>query len=111
VSWFVKPGDVYGLLTVIEKTERREEQGVIWRLRCACGNEVFTYTGRLRTGSKWNCGCTKKLFKRRPKITKGLADLIRTERAAGMKLRKLARDYGVHVSSISRIVNGFSHKL
>lgn len=45
----------FGSLQVI-KIERREN-GVWWRCRCDCGNEVIARSGSLKAGNKKSCGC------------------------------------------------------
>jgi hypothetical protein len=110
VSKFIKPGDVFGLLTVVEETDERDGHCVVWRCMCACGNEVFTHTGRLRGANKTHCGCTTKARLTGRKLTRGLVETIRIRWARGEKQKRLARDYGVSISTISNIVNGRSHK-
>lgn len=57
-------GQVYGLLTVIEKAPSHRTKGgntiSCWRCRCQCGNEIVVRTNSLRTGNTISCGCYKK---------------------------------------------------
>lgn len=34
-------GKRFGKLTVLEPTEQRVRDAVVWRCRCECGNEIF----------------------------------------------------------------------
>jgi hypothetical protein len=63
----------------------------------ACVNpdhlEPVTHAENVRRGS-------------RIRLTAALADEIRAARASGAGVRQLGREYGVHYSTISRLVNG-----
>ena len=50
-------GQVFGSLTAIEPLEKRISGNVVWRCRCACGNEVEVITNRLTQGGVTSCGC------------------------------------------------------
>lgn len=53
-------GKTFGRLTVLEKTGERTKGGaVIWKCRCACGNETTASQDQLASGQKVSCGCKK----------------------------------------------------
>lgn len=53
-------GQHFGQLTVIGKTEKKQNGYMVWKCRCDCGNEVEINTKQLTRGSATNCGCTRK---------------------------------------------------
>ena len=53
----IKIGDVFGRLTVVEKTDRRKRGAVIWKCKCSCGNLTETKTDYLQQGWTKSCGC------------------------------------------------------
>ena len=53
----IRPGDVFGKLTVIEDSGERVRGQVIWKCRCECGNEIKLHTKLLRSGHWQSCGC------------------------------------------------------
>ena len=50
-------GDTFGLLTVVDSTDRTEKGHRVWKCRCACGNECFVNTRTLKRTANPNCGC------------------------------------------------------
>ena len=52
-------GQRFGKLLVIEPTEQRVRNAVVWRCRCDCGNEIEVTKRRLITGNTRSCGCAK----------------------------------------------------
>jgi len=50
-------GRVFGRLTVLGPTDRRESGNVVWRCRCACGQEILVRTAELTRGRTVSCGC------------------------------------------------------
>lgn len=52
-------GDVFGRLTVVEKTSLRKRGAVVWRCQCSCGNFTETKTDYLQQGWTKSCGCWK----------------------------------------------------
>lgn len=50
-------GVVYGEVTPLEPTLRRQNGCVVWRCMCSCGTEFFCTSNRLRTGNTKSCGC------------------------------------------------------
>ena len=55
-------GQRYGLLTVIEPTEKRATKGeIIWKCQCDCGNEAFATKPSLDKGDIKSCGCYRKM--------------------------------------------------
>lgn len=57
-------GQKYGILTVIEKSEKRVtpkgRNVYMWRCLCDCGNETIVSTSALRNGQTKSCGCLQK---------------------------------------------------
>ena len=74
-------GQVYGLLTVVEKAPSHKTKGgntiSCWRCRCQCGNEIVVRTNSLRTGNTISCGCYRKekLKQDNPAPTMDLTDM------------------------------------
>ena len=94
-------GQVYGLLTVIEKAPSYKTKGgnivSCWRCKCQCGNEVVVKTNSLRTGNTNSCGCYRKekLKKKNPAPTMDLTNMRFGKLVAKEKSGK--RDhYGVY---------------
>ena len=52
----------FGELTVLEKTEKRDQGAIIWKCKCSCGNIVYWPTDRLQQTKTPNCGCLKSLI-------------------------------------------------
>ena len=52
-------GEVYGRLTVIERSGYVGDR-IQWRAICTCGNEAMTTTESLRSGKTQSCGCLQK---------------------------------------------------
>lgn len=50
----------FGMLTVLERTDRMRDRYFIWKCRCDCGNETYVDTKRLTRGTITNCGCIPK---------------------------------------------------
>lgn len=55
-------GHKYGLLTVIEETDRREPSNgcIKWRCKCACGNITVVSGNALRFDQIKSCGCLRR---------------------------------------------------
>lgn len=51
-------GQIFGRLTVIEKTNNRSSSGsIIWKCQCECGNIVEIPTNALTSAHTMSCGC------------------------------------------------------
>lgn len=51
----------FGRLTVIAKTDKRQDQGsIVWKCKCDCGNIVEVSSKRLRNNINLSCGCYQK---------------------------------------------------
>ena len=50
-------GKKFGKLTVIEKTNDRQQGAIVWKCICDCGKETFVSTGNLTSGHTKSCGC------------------------------------------------------
>ena len=55
----IAPGQRYGKLTVLKKTDRRESNHVVWECRCDCGNIAYAASSRLVSGRTTSCGCAR----------------------------------------------------
>jgi hypothetical protein len=53
-------GKEFGYLTVIEKTDKRKNGGVVWLCKCKCGNFKEVTTSDLNAGRVKSCGCYNK---------------------------------------------------
>ena len=53
-------GHRFGSLTVIEKTNQREDRYCTWLCKCDCGETIIVNTKRLNRGTITNCGCIPK---------------------------------------------------
>ena len=49
-------GQIFGELTVLEKTTERYDNSVVWKCQCSCGNECFVSSHNLRQGRTRSCG-------------------------------------------------------
>ena len=51
----------FGKLTVIEKTDKRQDGGsIVWKCKCDCGNIVEISSKRLVNNINLSCGCYQK---------------------------------------------------
>ena len=50
-------GKTFGKLTVIERTNERINNSVVWKCRCECGNYKNVPTHLLQSGHTQSCGC------------------------------------------------------
>lgn len=55
-------GQIFGELTVLEKTDKRDQGAIIWKCKCSCGNIVFWAADRLQQQKNPNCGCVNSLI-------------------------------------------------
>lgn len=55
-------GQEFGLLTVLEATEKRYFTNIIWKCQCSCQNKTICYvpSNRLLMGKTKSCGCIEK---------------------------------------------------
>ena len=54
-------GQKFGKLTVLEKTNKRQDGGsIVWKCKCDCGNIVEISSKRLRNNINVSCGCYQK---------------------------------------------------
>lgn len=57
----IKPGDIFGRLTIIEDSKQRTNNGtIIWICKCECGNMTKANSAALNRGSVKSCGCYRK---------------------------------------------------
>ena len=52
-------GNVYGMFTVLEKTNRSNNRGVFYKCQCKCGNIVEVILKDIKNGDKKSCGCLR----------------------------------------------------
>lgn len=50
-------GKRFGYLIVLEKTEKRDSGGVVWKCKCDCGNICYIPTSNLNRNHTRSCGC------------------------------------------------------
>lgn len=56
-------GNKYGLLTVVELTEKRNSQGqVLYKCLCDCGNYHYVTSTNLKNGNVQSCGCSNSII-------------------------------------------------
>lgn len=48
---------IFGRLTVIEDSGKRNNGRIIWKCQCNCGNECYVDTNRLTQNNTQSCGC------------------------------------------------------
>lgn len=56
----IKPGDRFGMLTVVSRAANAPCNHRRYVCRCECGNEVVVLDGSLRTGKTRSCGCLRR---------------------------------------------------
>lgn len=56
----IKPGDRFGMLTVVSRAANAPRNHCRYLCRCECGNEVVVLGGSLRTGKTRSCGCLRR---------------------------------------------------
>ena len=60
----VRPGEVYGMATVLERVDPptiyTTYKGTWWKCRCQCGNEFVCRGPSLRSGGVKSCGCYRR---------------------------------------------------
>ena len=50
-------GQKFGYLTVIEKTDKKKDNGIVWLCKCECGGLKEVTTANLKAGRVTSCGC------------------------------------------------------
>lgn len=50
-------GKRFGKLLVVEQTNQRKHNQVVWKCQCDCGNISYATNGALQSGSVRSCGC------------------------------------------------------
>lgn len=56
-----RTGKVFGRLTVVSLTPKRDLRNAVWLCACSCGVEVEVPANRLRVGGQESCGCIRVL--------------------------------------------------
>lgn len=52
-------GQIFGKLVVVERVKEIKSNGVMWKCKCECGNEIVVSGNHLRSGHTKSCGCLK----------------------------------------------------
>ena len=66
-------GKRFGLLTVIDKTDKLEDRYYTWLCKCECGVQIVVNTKRLTRGTVTDCGCIPKSTARNGCIAENLS--------------------------------------
>lgn len=53
-------GNVYGELTVLERSGTSKDKQKIYLCRCSCGKETRVLSGNLKKGNSKSCGCLRR---------------------------------------------------
>lgn len=56
-------GKRIGKLTIVEKTEERKHNSVLWRAVCDCGGERLISSNQFKYKKVKSCGCTRKGYR------------------------------------------------
>jgi len=56
----IQPGERFGRLEVVERTEENKGKGRLYLCKCDCGNEVKVLSESLRSGNTRSCDCIKR---------------------------------------------------
>ena len=76
-----------GKLTVLEPTQERIRNAVVWRCRCDCGNEILVESRRLKPGAIYSCGCERDPLAGQTDITGLRFGRLTVEGKSGSKAR------------------------
>lgn len=89
-------GQTFGYLTVLEETNKRQYEKVIWKCQCECGNIIYLNTGRLKSGNDISCGCKKQSLGAL-NITKILDDnnILYIKEYTDVSLNKMRFDFAI----------------
>lgn len=55
----IAPGQIFGRLTTVAKTEKRNNGKIVWQCSCSCGSSVEVRSTQLTHGEAKSCGCLK----------------------------------------------------
>ena len=77
-------GKKFGMLTVLEGLDERENGYRVWLCRCDCGNTVKVNTKQLTRGTAISCGCVQK---------KGARRGAKPEDLTGQRFGRLVAEY------------------
>ena len=83
-------GKRFGRLTVIERMPNNENNKVVWKCKCDCGNETVVIGSLLNTGRTKSCGCLTR------------ESTIERSTKHGLRRTKL---YGTRCNMINRCTN------
>lgn len=79
----VRPGDVFGHLTVIERAGSDKWGSSVWKCLCDCGKEKVVRGGHLTSGKSQSCGCSRR--------REGAIKIGQKNRTHGMRKTRLYR--------------------
>lgn len=69
-------GQRFGHLTVVNKTDERQDGYFLWCCQCDCGKEVLVNTKRLVRGTMTSCGCVPKTTARNGRCAEDLTGRV-----------------------------------
>lgn len=84
-------GKVFGKLTVVEKTNKRKRNYIVWNCLCSCGNYKEAIVSDLKKGNVRSCGClfterSKKYEKEYSGIYNGIKIIEKTKKKSKGKI-------------------------
>lgn len=118
-------GERYGRLTVIKRVQGMRQGHVMWVCRCDCDagekkrKRVIVNHSNLRAGKTRSCGClaterakpqTPPRFSRRRLSAEQVGEICRLGFEEGCTFADIATRIGVSVTSVFKVLNGFSHQ-
>ncbi len=60
VKKYATAGDIYGRLTLIDRSHSDAAKNIVWKCQCSCGETSFVRTRDLTTGKTKSCGCLRR---------------------------------------------------
>ena len=96
----IQIGDIYGRLTVKEKTKKRVSGGydvIAWKCQCECGKETIVTPSHLAIGKVKSCGCLQRDRAREANVKHGDYN----ERLYKIRSQMIARCYSPNSQSYS----------
>ena len=103
-------GRMFGRLTAIEKTDKRNGGKIVWRCLCSCGKTHFVEGCALRRGKCRSCGCLRidLLMEMRPKIVCPVsAARLEEIYKDGASLNAIASQFSVCRDTVGRWIDDF----
>ena len=63
----------FGNLLVLEKTDKRKDNRIVWKCKCDCGNIIFASSHDLLDDHITHCGCKRVVSKGEQKVAELLS--------------------------------------